>query len=215
MARKGCRTGKQYGTGLMGRTQEHSKLRVDVNLTVYLKLWLPLDENKGGPIFRKVLVTLDLVETRHKSIQLLNNTIRNPAFFYFFDIFILLRSAKGVTTENLSLSKWQTWPVEFSEDCEKCEKTSRIGNSNFGGEFQDSKIVKPAKVRDKQIWNFFWFILIYETLKSEFVCEGYGYFTNRLRIRGQNGPKVGKFCGGGKKLMETVGKRYELDSNKT
>ena len=38
MARKGCRTGKRYGTGLMGRTQEHSKLRVDVNLTVYLKL---------------------------------------------------------------------------------------------------------------------------------------------------------------------------------
>jgi len=41
----------------MGRTQEHSKLKVDVNLTVYLNLWLPLDENKGGPIFRKVLVT--------------------------------------------------------------------------------------------------------------------------------------------------------------
>jgi len=33
---------------LMGWTQENSKLRVDVNLTVYLKLWLPLDENKGG-----------------------------------------------------------------------------------------------------------------------------------------------------------------------
>jgi hypothetical protein len=37
-ARKGCRTRKRYGTRLMGRTQEHSKLRVDVNLTVYLKL---------------------------------------------------------------------------------------------------------------------------------------------------------------------------------
>jgi hypothetical protein len=87
MARKGCRTGKRYGTGLMGRTQEHSKLRVDVNLTVYLKLWLPLDENKGGPIFRKVLVTLDLVETRHKSIRLQNNTIQNPTIFFIFLIF--------------------------------------------------------------------------------------------------------------------------------
>ena len=48
----------------MGRTQEHSKLRVDVNLMVYLKLWFPHDENKGDPIFWKVLVTLDLVGTR-------------------------------------------------------------------------------------------------------------------------------------------------------
>ena len=70
MTQKACRTGKRYGTGLTGRTQEHSKLRVDVNLTVYLKLRLPLDENKGGPIFRKVVVTLDLVETRYKSIWL-------------------------------------------------------------------------------------------------------------------------------------------------
>ena len=35
------------------------------------------------------------------------------------------------------------------------KKTSRIGNPNFGGEFQDYKIVKPVKVRDKQIQNFF------------------------------------------------------------
>jgi len=34
MAWKGCRTRKQYDTGLMGRTQQHSKLRVDGNLTV-------------------------------------------------------------------------------------------------------------------------------------------------------------------------------------
>ena len=38
MARKGCRTRKRYDTGLMGRTQEHSKLSVDLNLMVYLKL---------------------------------------------------------------------------------------------------------------------------------------------------------------------------------
>jgi hypothetical protein len=40
---------------------------------------IPLDVDQGGPIFRKVLVTLDLVETRHNSIRLPNNTIRNPA----------------------------------------------------------------------------------------------------------------------------------------
>jgi hypothetical protein len=55
--------------------------------------------------------------------------------------------------------------------------------------------------------------LIYGTSKLEFVCESYGCFTNGLRIRGQNGPEVGKICGGGYKLMETVGKK--LDCNKT
>jgi len=58
-------------------------------------------------------------------------------------------------------------------------------------------------------------------LKSELVCESYGYFTNGLRIRGQNSPKVEKICSGGYKLMETVGKntrtglQQDLTSNKT
>jgi len=77
----------------MGRTQEHWKLRIDVNLTVYLKLWLPLDENKGGPIFRKDLVTLDLVETKHKSIRLPNNMIQNPAILFIFLIFFFYLGA--------------------------------------------------------------------------------------------------------------------------
>ena len=84
MARKGCRTRKRKSTGLMVRTQEHSKLRVDVNLTIYLMLLLPLDENKGDLIFKKVLVSLYLVQTRHKSIRLPNNMIRNLAIFLFF-----------------------------------------------------------------------------------------------------------------------------------
>ena len=92
----------------MGLPQEHSKLKIDVNLTVYLKLWLPLDENKGGLIFRKVLVTLDLVETRHKSILLPNNMIQNPVIRFIFLNFFLLRSTKEVTIENLSLNKWKT-----------------------------------------------------------------------------------------------------------
>jgi len=132
IARKGCRTEKWYGTRLMGRIQEHSKLKVVMNLKVYLKLCLPLDLNKGGPIFRKVLVTIDLEETRHKSIRLPNNTIRNSAnSFYFFDIFLSVRSTKGVTTKNLSLNKWKTWPVEFSEVCEKWEKNYTMWKLKF------------------------------------------------------------------------------------
>ena len=38
-----------------------------------------IDVNKGGLIFRKVLLTLNLVETRHKLIWHANNTIRNLA----------------------------------------------------------------------------------------------------------------------------------------
>ena len=40
-------------------------------------------------------------------------------------------------------------------------------------------------------------ILLYGTLKSEFICESYGCFNNGLRIRGQNGLKVGKKFGSG------------------
>jgi len=76
-------------------------------------------------------------------------------FYFFFDIFLLVRSTKEVTTENLSLNKWKTWPAEFSKDCEKCEKTSRGENSNFGGEFCGSKIFKPANGGDRQIQKNF------------------------------------------------------------
>jgi hypothetical protein len=47
---------------------------------------------------------------------------RNLWFFYFFDIFSSLRSTQEVTTENLSLNKWKTWPVKNSEDGSKIEK---------------------------------------------------------------------------------------------
>ena len=102
MTWKGCRTRKWYGTGLMGRTQEHLKLRVHVNLTVYLKLWLPLDENKGGPIFQKVLVTLDLVETRHKLIRLPNNTIWNPAIAAPRLLWLSTDAARLISSRRLS-----------------------------------------------------------------------------------------------------------------
>ena len=180
----------------MRRTQWHLKLRVDVNLTICLKFWLPLEENKCGPIFRKFLVTIDLVETRDISIQFANNTIRNPTII-FFDIFLLLRSTQEVTTGNLSLNKWKTWPVEFFEDCEKYEKNLGGENSNFRGEFGDSKIVEPAVGGIDRSKKIFWSILIYGTSKLEFVCESYGCFTNGLRNRGQNGPEVGKICDGG------------------
>jgi len=45
--------------------------------------------------------------------------------------------------------------VEFSEDCEKCEKTSLGENSNFEGKFGDSKIFKTGKGMDRRIQKFF------------------------------------------------------------
>ena len=89
--------------------------------------------------------------------------------------------------------------MEFFEDCEKYEKNLGGENSNFRGEFGDSKIVEPAIGGDRQIQKLFLIdsILIYGTSKLEFVCESYGCFTNGLRIRGQNGPEVGKICDGG------------------
>jgi len=183
----------------MGRIQEHSKLKVVINLKVYLKLWLPLDLNKGGPIFRKVPVTIDLEETRHKSIRLPNNTIRNSAnSFYFFVIFLSVRSTKGVTTKNLSLNKWNTWPVEFSEVSEKWEKKLHdVKTQILEVNLEVLKFSNPPMEGIDRSKKFFWSILIYGTLNSEFVCESYGYFTIGLWIIGQNGPKVEKICGGG------------------
>ena len=43
-------------------------------------------------------------------------------FFFFFDIFPSLGSTKEVTTENMSLNKWKSWPVENSEDELKIDK---------------------------------------------------------------------------------------------
>jgi len=56
------------------------------------------------------------------------------------------------------------------------------------------KFSNPPVVGTGRSKFFFSSILIYGTLKSEFVRECYGYFTNGLRIREQNGPKVGKFA---------------------
>jgi len=71
----------------MGRTKEHSKLRVDVNLMVYLKLWLPLDEKKGGPIFRKVLVTRFGGDETKTNLASKQHDPKPYNFFYIFDIF--------------------------------------------------------------------------------------------------------------------------------
>jgi len=122
MARKGCRTGKRYCPRRTGRTQEHSKLRVDVNLTIYLKLWLPLDEKKGDLIFQKVCNSRFGVDETQIDPASEQHDTKPCNFFYFFDIFLLVRSTTGVTTKNLSLNKWKTWPAEFFEDCKKCEK---------------------------------------------------------------------------------------------
>ena len=44
--------------------------------------------------------------------------------------------------------------MEFFDDCEKYEKNFRGDNSNFRGEFGDSKIVEPVDGADRQIQNF-------------------------------------------------------------
>ena len=86
---------------------------------------------------------------------------------------------------------WRLWKI--------WKKTLGGENSNFRGEFGDSKIVEPTVGEDRRIQKLFLIdsILIYRMSKLEFVCESYGCFTNGLRIRGQNGPEVGKICGGG------------------
>jgi len=45
--------------------------------------------------------------------------------------------------------------VEFFEDCEKNEKKLVAENSNFRGEFGDTKIVEPANGGDRQIQEVF------------------------------------------------------------
>ena len=51
--------------------------------------------------------------------------------------------------------------MEFFEDCEKYEKNLGGENSNFRGEFGDSKIVEPAIGgidRSKKFSNRFWYM---------------------------------------------------------
>ena len=53
--------------------------------------------------------------------------------FYFFDIFLSLRSTKEVTIENMSLNKWKALPVENSKDVLQIDKklvTTKIGSSD-------------------------------------------------------------------------------------
>jgi hypothetical protein len=57
--------------------QNQTKLGKRVNLTVNLRLWYHLMWT-GVQIFWKVLITLDLVESQHNSIRLLNNSVLNP-----------------------------------------------------------------------------------------------------------------------------------------
>ena len=45
--------------------------------------------------------------------------------------------------------------MEFFEDCEKYKKTLGGENSNFRGDFGDSKIIEPTAGGDRQIQKFF------------------------------------------------------------
>ena len=146
-------------------------------------------------IFSKVLVTLDLVERRQIDTASKQHDPKpcNSFFWYFF----LLRSTKELTIENLSLNKWKTCPVEFSKDCENCEKKHQeVKNQTLEANLGFLKLLNPPLAGTDRSKFFFWLILIYGTSKLEFVYESYGCFTNGHRIRGQNGPEVGKICAG-------------------
>ena len=72
----------------------------------------------------------------------------------------------------MSLNKWKVWPVENLEVMLKIDKklvtTKRGSCDQFLAKI---KFSEPDKARDERIQKQFWLILIYGTLKSEFVCE--------------------------------------------
>ena len=83
--------------------------------------------------------------------------------FYFFDIFSSLRSTKEVTTENMSLNKWKTWPVEILEDVLKNDKKLVTTKRGSCDQFLTKiKISDPSKVGDgwiqKKISDQFWYM---------------------------------------------------------
>ena len=93
-------------------------------------------------------------------------------FFLFFDIFSSLRSTKEVTTKNMSLNKWKTWPMEFSKNLLKIDKNLMTTKKGSCDHFLTNlKFSNLSKTGDGWIRKNFWSILIYGTSKSEFVCE--------------------------------------------
>ena len=92
--------------------------------------------------------------------------------FYFFDIFSSLKSTKEVTTENMNLNKWKTWPMEFSEDVLEIDKDLMTMKRGSCDHFLTKiKISNPDSTGMDGSKKKFWSILIYGTSKSEFVCE--------------------------------------------
>jgi len=82
-------------------------------LIIWSVMWHDLPKGSGNYRFGGNETQINSACEQHDS-KLCNS--------FFFDIFLLLRSTQEVTTGNLSLNKWKTWPVKFFEDCEKYEK---------------------------------------------------------------------------------------------
>jgi len=76
------------------------------------------------------------------------------------------------------------------------KKTLGAKNQTSGANLGFLKLLNLQRAGTDRSKIFFRSILIYGTSKSEFVYESYGCFTNGHRIRGQNGPEVGKICSG-------------------
>ena len=82
--------------------------------------------------------------------------------FYLFDIFSSLRSTKEVTTENISLNNWKTWPVEFPEDVLEIDKnlvtTKRRSCDHFLTKIKISDPDRAGMDGSKKISDRFWYM---------------------------------------------------------
>ena len=136
--------------------------------------------------------------------------------FYFFDIFLLLRSTKEVTTKNMSLNRWKTWPVKNLENLLKIDTnlvTMKRGSCDHF--LTNLKISNPDSVGDGQIQIFsdrFWYM-------ERRNRSSYSKTRPVLRIGSELEDKTGTMCA---KLVTTAkiwwkrwGKTHELDSNTT
>ena len=93
-------------------------------------------------------------------------------FLFISLIFFSLRSTKEVTTENMSLNKWKSWPVENSEIMLKIDiKLVSMTRGSYDQFLAKIKFSEPSKTGMSGSEFFVWSILIYGTSKSEFVCE--------------------------------------------
>jgi len=139
---------------------------------------------------------------------------RNPTIF--FDISLLLRSTKEVTTKNLSLNKWKTWPVEFSKDCKKCEKKlHEVRTQTSEANLEILKCSNPPKARtdrSKKFSDRFWYM---EPWNQSSYAKVMAILRADSELEGKTVRKREKFAAVARNWWKQWGNRHELDSNKS